>query len=229
MRIAICTPHYGDVTAPYARCLSKMLLTTARASITFNDVQTVPELEIFMRKSSVLPRCRNTLAKDARDWGANYLLWVDADHSFPDSALLRLLSLNLPVVGVNYPRRAEPTWPTAVSLDGKFVWTTPELAERGDIEQVRHLGLGFCLVDMNVVHALAAQGGPLFSLEMVGDGLQVVAEDVFFFRRVAAAGFNIYLDHALSWHMGHQFDRLVTNADALSQREAFERGALGAG
>ncbi len=223
MKIAICTPHYADVTAAYARSLSKMLLRTAGSSISFNNVVTPPSFEVFMRKSSVLPRCRNTLVKDALEWQANYLLWIDADHSFPEDALLRLLSLNLPVVGANYPRRAKPTWPTAVSLDGEFVWTTEDLARSREVVQVRHLGLGFCLIDMNVIHALRqeAPGRPLFALEMVGEGLEVVAEDVFFFRRVNEAGFGVYLDHALSWHIGHVHDRIVTNADAIAERDAF--------
>ena len=230
MKIAICTPHYADVTAEYAGSLARMLLHTSRASITFNGEPTAPELEILMRKSSVLPRCRNTLAKDAIDWGANFLLWVDADHAFPEYALLRLLSLNLPVVGVNYPRRAEPTWPTAVSLEGELVWTTEDLAGRAEVVQVRHLGLGFCLVDMNVIHALRAPEPsgtpkPLFSLEMVGEGLQVVAEDVYFFKRVNEAGFGVYLDHGLSWEIGHVHQRLMTNAHAEAQREAFQSRA----
>ncbi len=223
MKVAICTPHYADVTAAYARSLSKMLLRTAASSITYNGVAAVPSFEVFMRKSSVLPRCRNTLVKDALDWQANYLLWIDADHSFPEDALLRLLSLNLPVVGVNYPRRAKPTWPTAVSLDGEFIWTTEDLARSGEVVQVRHLGLGFCLIDMNVIHTLRQTGAgrPLFALEMVGEGLEAVAEDVFFFRRVNEAGFGVYLDHALSWHIGHVHDRIVTNADAIADRDHF--------
>ncbi len=223
MKVAICTPHYADVTAAYARSLSKMLLRTAGSSITFNGVATSPSFEVFMRKSSVLPRCRNTLVKDALDWEANYLLWIDADHSFPEDSLLRLLSLNLPIVGVNYPRRAKPTWPTAVSLDGEFIWTTEDLATSGEVVQVRHLGLGFCLIDMNVIHALRQNGAgrPLFALEMIGEGLEAVAEDVFFFRRVNEAGFGVYLDHALSWHIGHVHDRIVTNADAIADRDQF--------
>ena len=228
MKIAVCTPYYGDVTAEYARSLSKMLLHTSRASITYNGEPTAPELEVFMRKSSVLPRCRNTLAKDAADWGANYLLWIDADHAFPEYSLIRLLSLNLPVVGVNYPRRAEPTWPTAVSLEGELIWTTEELARQAEVVEVRHLGLGFCLVDMNVIHALrrpSADGKPkpLFALEMIGDGLQAVAEDVYFFRRVAECGYGVYLDHGLSWDIAHVHQRLLTNAQAAMEREAFER------
>lgn len=232
MKIAICTPHYADVTAAYARCLAKMVVHTVQAEITYNGERVVPQIEIFHRKSSVLPRCRNTLVKDALDWSANYLLWIDADHSFPEHSLMRLLSLNLPVVGVNYPRRAHPTWPTAVSLDGAIIWTTEEFARDGEVVEVRHLGLGFCLIDMNVIHALRertvdGKAQPMFALEMIEDGLEVVAEDVFFFRRIKEAGYGVFLDHWLSWQIGHVHERLATNADALAEKAAHDALRLG--
>ncbi len=43
-----------------------------------------------MKLASMLPTLRNVLVEDALDWGANYLLWVDADHVFPPECLLRL-------------------------------------------------------------------------------------------------------------------------------------------
>jgi hypothetical protein len=227
MKIAICTPYYADVTAEYAECLARMMLYTGRATFVYNGEPVVPEIELFLYRSTVLQRCRNTLAKAAADWGANYLLWIDADHWFPPDALLRLLSHNRPVVGVNCPRRMEPTGPTAVSLDGNLIWTTEELAREEKLEQVAHPGLGLCLVDMNVIKTLRAPGPdgkpiPLFAMEMLGEGLQVIAEDVFFFRRVNAAGFSVWVDHALSWQIGHVYTKLLTNADAEAQRAAFE-------
>lgn len=221
MRIAICTPYHADVTAEYARSLGKMLMYTVQANVFFNGAATVPELEVFHRRSSELPRSRNTLAKDALDWGANYLLWIDADHLFPEDALLRLLSLNLPVVGANYPRRQRPTWPTAVGLDGEYVWTTEEAAKRAQVDQVSHLGLGFCLIDINVIRTLYGDGSkPLFATQPLGDGRESVGEDVFFFRRVQEAGFGVFLDHTLSWVIGHVHVHILTNADAMAQMDA---------
>jgi hypothetical protein len=95
MKIAICTPCYLNTTADYSYSLAKMLLRTSAFSINYNGAPTVPEFEIFIWGSSLLPVVRNTLARKAVDWGANYLLWIDADHAFPDDALLRLLSLNV--------------------------------------------------------------------------------------------------------------------------------------
>ena len=220
MKIAVCTPYHAQVAAEYAGSLASMLLFTARANIVYNGIAVSPDFQLFYRRGSVLPRCRNELAKDALDWGADYLLWIDGDHLFPEHALIRLLSLNLPVVGANYARRAKPTSPTATSLGGDLIWTTEDLASRGEVVQVSNLGLGFCLVEMNVIRSLWEMPGPLFAFEMLGRGLEAVGEDVFFFRRVREAGFGVYLDHQLSWDIGHVHDRIVTNADALRERPA---------
>lgn len=220
MKIAICTPTYGDVTADYAQSLVAMVLRTVQTPIEYNGVPTVPEIKTFLASSSVLPQLRNLLVKLADEWGANYLLWIDADQSFPEEALLRLLSHNLAVVGVNYPRRAAPHHPTAVSPDGELCWTREEDARGGSLARVRSLGLGFCLMDMNVLRELrhpTADGEerPLFALQMLGDGTRIRGEDVHLFMRLEQeAGVPIYLDHALSWSIGHVAKQVLTNADA---------------
>lgn len=227
MKIAICTPCYGDVTAQFAFSLAKLVLRTGSKQIEFNEQVVFPQIELFMRSSSVLPQLRNMLVKDAITWGANYLLWLDADQSFPDEALLRLLSLNLPVVGVNYPRRVHPHLPTAVGLDGRLVYTTEAAARANDIVPVQSLGLGCCLISMPIFdqlheRALATDKAsiwPLFAVEMVGDGSEVVGEDVFFFRSLQNAGIPVHLDQALSWSIGHVHQREIMNAD-IAPKEA---------
>ena len=231
MKVAICTPCYRDVTGEYAGSLANMLLYTSEPRIIFNGEATAPRFQIFISSSSLLPQLRNMLAADAVECGANYLLWIDADHWFPPHSLLRLLSLNRPVVGANYPTRHAPVRPTALSLAGEPVWTTEEQAARGEVEQVSHVGLGFCLIDMNVIHALRSQQpegqrDPLFALQSVGER-NVLGEDVYFFRRVAEAGFGIYVDHALSWDVRHVAKRYLSSADALAQKGDFEAREAG--
>ncbi len=229
MKIAICTPHYADVHPHFAYSLARMMVHTVQAPIMFNEKETVPELEIFMLSSSTLPTLRNLLVKRAADWGANYLLWADADHSFPPGALLRLLSLNLPVVGVNYPRRTFPTSPTAGTLDGEILWTTEEMARNGEVTQVGSIGLGFCLMDMtifNSLHARALAAGkenfwPLFAYEILPGQIEGVGDDIYFFNRLQEAGIGIYVDHALSWSIAHAHQKMLTNSDALLQKDAF--------
>jgi hypothetical protein len=222
MKIAICTPHYGDVTAEFAFSLAKLVGRTAQTQIDFNGQVVLPTIELFMRSSSIVSQLRNILVRDALDWGANYLLWLDADQKFPDEALLRLLTLNLPAVGVNYPRRVPPHRPTATGLDGSLVWTTEQRARDGVVEQVLSLGFGCCLLDMTIFDALHRQAltegetgmWPLFDVEMLGDGTEIVGEDVFFFRRLNRAGIALHLDHALSWSVGHVHQRVLNNSDS---------------
>ncbi|MDP9413869.1 MAG: hypothetical protein M3Q08_07220 [Pseudomonadota bacterium] len=231
MKVAVCTPHHANVHAKFTASLFNMMEETRGNRITFNGSATTPDVRLFMNSASALPAQRNMLAHNALEWGANYLLWLDSDHIFPVDTLTRLLSLNLPVVGANYPRRTYPTFPTALSLSGEHVWTTQELAESGTVEQIASLGLGVCLMDMTVLdrlyqHALS-QGRdtfwPLFAYEIVPGNLLGVGEDTYFFNGLKEAGIGVYVDHALSWQVGHIFEVVLSNADALDQKESYLR------
>lgn len=89
-----------------------------------------PELWTCVVTGADLASNRNRLAERALEWGAHFILWADADHVFPDHALIRLFSLNLPVVGCSYPTRVPPLLPTA-------------------------LGLGLCLMRCDLLHKLS--------------------------------------------------------------------------
>lgn len=229
MKIAICTPYYADVHAEYAYSLAKMVMRTRDATVVFNGTETRPQIEIFLMSLSTLPELRNMLLNEAFKWGANYILWADADHNFPEDALLRLLAHNLPVVGANYPKRTYPTSPTATDLDGNLLWTSEEMARNGEVSQVKSLGLGLCLLDVTIfstLHGYAlAQGQenfwPLFAMEPVRGGMIGIGEDIYFFRRLAEAGIKSYVDHSLSWSIEHIHQNKLTNADAWAQRDAF--------
>ncbi|MDP9413870.1 MAG: hypothetical protein M3Q08_07225 [Pseudomonadota bacterium] len=228
MKIAICTPHYADVHAYFALSLVSMVQSTVQPGrIVFNGETIVPKIEMFMRSSSALGTVRNLLVKDAIDWGANYLLWADADHSFPQDALIRLLSHNLPVVGVNYPGRGLNNYPTAIGMDYRTLWTTEEMANNGEVSQVLALGLGLCLMDMNIfdlLHEQAIAAGnenfwPLFAFQPVPGHIEGIGEDQYFFGKLEQAGTGVFVDHALSWSIGHASQKILTNADALLQKD----------
>ncbi len=210
MKIAVCTPVHSFVTMDYASSLAGMVHYTDKAEIVFNGAPVRPDIQIIMNQSSVLPQIRNQLARAALDSAADYLLWIDSDMVFPMDALLRALSLNLAVVGANYLRRGPVDQPTALGLDHKPVWTTREAAEAGLVEEVWSAGLGFCLIDMQVMRKLAEESEPFFALEMFGDGTDLKGEDVFFFERIRKAGFPVHVDHVLSLHVGHAVQRILT-------------------
>src|SRR3712207_5457752 len=107
LRIAIFTPAYNLVTGEYAVSLANMInWTLTEAEIVVQDRKIVPTLKVFMRHGSLLPCVRNALVKDALDFEADYLLWLDADHHFPENSLLRLLRHNLPVIACNQQKRS---------------------------------------------------------------------------------------------------------------------------
>jgi hypothetical protein len=48
-----------------------------------------------------------------------------------------------------------------------------------------------------------------------------MGEDVSFFRELTDAGVKVYVDHGLSWEVGHIAERVITNADAEAQKQAW--------
>lgn len=233
MRIAVCIPRYGDTKGDFTICLARMLVHSMAALSAAAPGTGRLAIEIFSAVSSDLPANRETLLKRAISWQANYLLWLDDDHVFPPEALLRLLAHRLPVVGCNYPRRGEPAGPVAVRLDDtgawEHVWTTAELASRGAVEEVAHTGMGLCLMDMSVLHAIKAHvergvgwdnWSPFDRRQLPGTTARM-GEDASFFQTLREAGIKIYVDHLLSWQVGHIAERVVTNAHAEAQKQAW--------
>jgi hypothetical protein len=228
MKVAICIPRYGDTKGEFTISLARMIVYS------LSQPSSRPlQIEIFSATSSDLPGNRTELLKCAIQWQARYLLWLDCDHVFPPDTLMRLLEHALPVVGCNQPRRTNPTGPVAVRLkaDGKMehVYTTEQAAKAGLVEQVYHVGLALCLMDMNVLHQVKAHveaqgdGGwalwEPFNRKLIPGSNARMGEDVSFFRELTDAGVAVYVDHGLSWEVGHIADRILTNADTVAQQE----------
>lgn len=235
IKVAICIPAYGMTHARFTQSLASLLVRSLGAEI--RDAQNEPlrlELETFMVSSSMLTESRHRLVAEALAWEADWMLWLDADHVFPPDALLRLLARNLPAVGCNYARRFAPTAPTAAA-DGEtegeriLVYTTREKAEAGLVEPVAHLGFGLLLLDMRVFDALQAKAEakgdcsflPLFKFEPTANRVGMIGEDVFFFGKLAECGIRPFVDHALSWEVGHLFEVVLTNGHAVAQKEDY--------
>lgn len=237
LRIAICIPVYGMTHAKFTQSLASLIIHSLGADVRDPEGELIRiELETFMVSCSMLTESRHRLVAEALAWDADFMLWLDADHVFPPDALLRLLALGLPAVGCNYPRRFAPTAPTA-AVDGAdnelvrhLLYTTREKAEAGLVEPVAHLGFGLLLLDMRLFDALQAQAEndsgdapgnflPLFKFEPTPDKVGMIGEDVFFFRKLAEAGIRPFVDHRLSWEVGHLFEVVLTNGHAVAQRD----------
>lgn len=236
IRLAICIPVYGDTKAKFTLSLSNALIHFLNCNMTDHEGNPLErEVDIFMVSCSMLTESRHRLIADALSWGATHLLWLDADHVFPADTIPRLLSHNLDVVGANYARRVTPTAPTAVRIDPSeddsdvknLVYTTQEKAYDEEVEEVAHLGFGVCMMNMRVLDLLQvdaeANGDgnfmPLFMFSPIPGKLGMIGEDVFFFGKIRKAGGRIFVDHGLSWHVGHLTDQILTNAHANAHRE----------
>ena len=221
MKIACLIPRYGDTKGEFTISLARMISGSLRA-------QPRLEIETFSVASADLIANRTFLLQRAIAWQARYALWLDADHAFPPDALLRLLRHGLAVVGCNYLRRAEPLRPVAARLDGQgsweHVWTSEEQAKRGAVEEVSHVGLGLCLMDLNLLHQVKAhvdRDGPAGwanwqPFERRPDPVTgtPMGEDASFFMGLREAGVKVHVDHGLSWQVGHIGERIMTNAMA---------------
>lgn len=238
LKIAVCIPTYGDPEVLFMQSLLQASKHFYEAKLTDADGNLYDkELEYFIVSSSMLTESRHRLVAEALNWGADYMLWCDADHTFPPDAICRLWARNVQVVGANYARRCKPTAPTAAKIvtndDGEdhknLVYTTMEKAYDDVLEEVSHLGFGLCLVRMDVFDQLqlkAEQDGsdtflPLFMFTPTDNFKGMIGEDVYFFKKLKDAGVKIYCDHGISWHVGHIMKTQVTNAHAVVQEEGW--------
>jgi hypothetical protein len=212
VKVAICTPCHSDTRASFTDSLGKMLIHAGRQGACVAGQQMALDLELFMAGSADLAAIRELLAEMALAADADWLLWLDSDQTFPPDTLARLLAAGRPVVGCNIAQRSDPTGPTASRIeDGALVpvWTDAAKAEQGEIERVDVIGLGVCLVSTALLRALPR---PWFRFEPPG-------EDVYFCASLRAAGIHIFVDHGLSWEVGHIALRTLTNADTVADKD----------
>jgi hypothetical protein len=182
------------------------------------------EIQAFQAQGAQVADNRNVLLQAAMDWGASYILWADVDHVFPADALLRLLSLGLDIVGVNYARRALPTGPTAHYGDDRgFVYTTEEKARAGEVEEVGSLGFGLLLTSAAALERMRTFGEskPDYPSYWPPFAWRDAGEDVIFCRKAREAGLKVHVDHGLSWHVEHLTEMPLSIADTLRDRAAF--------
>ena len=200
MKVALCIPCHGDTKADFTFCLARLIAASLSAGRGI-------EIETLIARSSLLVESRTRLFEWSRDWGADYILWLDSDQTFPPQALLKLLEHRLPIVGANYRRRHAQVIPSAVARDAngaqQLVQTTAAKAAAGGVEEVERIGFGLLLMDVRaVVEALGRDLYPLFEIRSLPDG-SFIGEDVVFCDKARAAGLKIHVDHALSLWVGH--------------------------
>jgi hypothetical protein len=218
MKIAVCVPNYGLVKSRFAQCLADLVAHTMAARINYEGSVVKPRFMTLFAELGSVELKRSQLALKALDLATDFMLWIDADHTFPPDALLRLMGHGLPIVGCNYPMRTDGM-SSALDIAGKRMVTSAEKAEAGDVEQAGAIGLGFCLMSTRVLEVIPR---PWFLTTLTPEGGIACGHDVHFCNQARKGGIPVYVDHRLSWNsIGHIADRTLTiegesaNADAV--------------
>ncbi len=202
MKIAICLPIHSGAKPQFVQCLARMIVHTESAQLQEKGQPIKPQLETFVFSTSNIAFSRRRLVDISLEWGADWLLWLDADQIFPADTLTWLLGRQRAIVGANC-RRRDPSavMPTAYTTkDGK---PAPVFPHGDGIEEILHLGLAVCLTHAEVFRRI---GRPYFFEQMHEDGIHSFGEDVSFCHKARAAGFPVFVDHALSRKVGHIAD-----------------------
>ena len=192
--IVIGTPTTGTITARTTESLCHLIAYESKVGA---DVEFKPLACTF------LPQARTQLIQHAMQRRASHLLFIDGDMTFPANALTRLFEHGEMVVGANYRRRSSHGHKFTATTDNQPV----DSVGKTGLEAVDFLGLGVCLIDLQVFRGtLAEQWFP---------GTLYQNEDVAFCRLVRSLGYSVFVDHDLSQHVGHQHTGLLmVNTDA---------------
>lgn len=187
-KVLVAVPCDENVRAWFALDLALMIgyTTYIRPEMT---------VRVSFLKGTYLPRARATLVKHAESIDATHILWLDSDMRFPKETLIRLLRHNKPIVGCNYPTRTAPILPTASHGLHDY-----QFAQRDDVYEVRHAGMGVMLTAMEVFREI---GKPYFVLgyDRVND--DYAGEDTYFCERARQKGFAVWIDGPLSEELQH--------------------------
>lgn len=151
-------------------------------------------MSLVVGKSSIVADARNLSLEFAQKYGAEYILFIDSDMTFPKDALLKLLVRKVDIIGATYSRRTAP-----FHFLGDILQEQPADAPKGLLEMSR-IPTGFLLVKATVFESLKR---PYFRFRVDEEAGVNIGEDFDFSDRVRAAGYRIWCDPYLSKELGH--------------------------
>lgn len=219
-KVAVGIPSHGEVSSLTTHSLARMMMQAGAGAA--HDL--VEQVGVYMVTNTYIHRAREELAEQALKVDATHILWIDADMTFPQDALFRLLQHDKDIVGVNYSKRGlPPEFTAAKHID----WETDEDSEKlvtasdsTGLEEVDGIGFGLVLMKTHVFNRLASER-PWFWYEQKDYGH--VGEDTYFCKLAQDVGISIYVDHDLSKQCSHvgEFEYMPIHAeDAMTADES---------
>lgn len=159
--VLIATPMYGGMcTGGYVSGLLQTVQALSNAGISMQWAHMVNE--------SLITRARNEIARVFLESHHEYLMFIDADISFPGDGVLQLLAVDKDVVCGLYPKK-EVDWEqvSKAAKDGKenlkdysgtfvlnFIGSEDASTNETGAIEVRHGGTGFMLIKRGVFEFL---------------------------------------------------------------------------
>lgn len=164
-------------------------------------------MALINEKSSMITKARNSLVQKALDLGAEWMLFVDSDMTFPADALLRLLAHEKDIVGATYAKRVPP-----YETLGHFLGEARQL--EGGLIEADFMPGGFLLINADVFRKMTdpERERQLWFHEDYSDTGPdgVMSEDYVFCRSARAAGYQIWCDLDLTGQITHIGEQHVT-------------------
>lgn len=198
-KVFIFVLSLGQVEAQFAICLAGMASTFG-----FPPEGCPPYTAAFVHiRDALICQGRERAIGMALKHKATHALFIDADQTFPIWTLHQLLMWNKPVVAANVvTKKLVKAAPTARNFDpdiigGSLVYTKPESS---GLEKIWRVGTGIMMIQTKVFEKVEQ---PWFPAIFRPERGTYQGEDWSFCEKVEAAGFDIFIDHDLSKHVGH--------------------------
>jgi hypothetical protein len=189
-KLAVLVPCRDTLHSGFAQCLTELVKLN-----TMNNIDT----HVVMDASTVLLTQRERLALEARNIGAEYMLWLDSDMAFPSTTALRLMAHNESVVAANYVRRQLPAKGVAYEKLGE--WNNPlPFTIQNELVEVEGIGMGCMLIKTEILDQIPQ---PWFEFEWVPESNDWLGEDMNFCKKLAYAGHKVKVDTSLSKELRH--------------------------
>lgn len=189
-KLAVLIPCRDTLHSAHALCLAEMIKLN-----TMNDIDT----HVFMDASTILLTQRERLATEGVNLGAEYLLWLDSDITFPATTAMRLMAHDEPVVACNYIRRQLPAKGVAYEVIGD--WNNPLPFDiYNHLVEVQGVGMGCMLMRTEIFSQIPK---PWFEFGWSPDSNDHLGEDMILCQKMAAAGYSIKIDSQLSQELRH--------------------------
>lgn len=190
IKVAIGVPSGDLLHADFAMSLVNLCVHSLTRGI---------HCAIINPKFSLVEVARNEMVQDAFKIGADYLLTLDSDMTFPAQTLARLLSHRKDVVCGDAVRRREPITSVLVDRKGNRLDYSKVYTATDPLQEVMGGSNAVCLMDMKIFKKMEAP----YYLVTYDKKKRFLGEDYYFSNKLRTSGFKIYCDQYLSQHIGH--------------------------